>query len=589
MDPILLPMDNNINNEYLNEQLKLDNKERISSNDCYVNAYYVYLDTFYDSFLDKNGYYINEKKFYEMIDLPESISKNFLEYINYENNGMKRKKKFIESFFILFGSYIIRDKEITIKYLFNVFKKNIDNTATLSNIQNIIKDMIIFILIKAKNYNMETFLTLKHRIFQIVNRTFKGKSTLKLENFQKILLRNPLCFRVIQFLFHCVSPVSYELIKYVNKFLIGNNFDTKEHLYKIEKQDKIYKNYLTDKFINLAEYYEENSSNFNHIDEISMQEDYSKKDNPNKYSFSGSKDIFNLFKNKGNDFDFRYSNRNYESKLNRNKINVKHFTLEKKKYLPENFLNINKYKVERMYETIEIFQNKIRFPNINVTKLDSIFLDCLSRIQKFNKNCKKILNCFYYSDLDFDDLKKVEANVKFSKEDKSFIRIINKNIFFYLLKDTDEQIDSTNLRNLIILKNIKKFTIKQSNGYYYVSMKIEDHVCHNFVFFNFEQLYQFYFILKNNGIFDKILDKNILKETLEFKEIYEIIFDKDSILKKMIKNYQDNSLRSVCKSLIINFLDDTCVLSRGNLEKLIYFERIIELSDFKKVLITLRN
>ena len=41
-------------------------------------------------------------------------------------------------------------------------------------------------------------------------------------------------------------------------------------------------------------------------------------------------------------------------------------------------------------DSLEIFQNKIRFPKINVANLDSILLDNLTRIQKINKNSKQI-------------------------------------------------------------------------------------------------------------------------------------------------------------------------------------------------------
>jgi len=558
-----------------------------SSNLSYVNAYYVYLDLFYDNFLDKNGYSINDKRFYEMLELPESLAKNFLNFINYDNHRLKRKKSFIECFFILFSSYIIKDKEVTIKYLFNMFKKDNENTVSLMGILNIIKDILIYFLIKAKNSNIEIFLTLKYRIFLILHKCFHGKSTLKLEDFKKYLLRDPLSFNLIQFLFHCVSPISYELIKFINKFLIGNRLDNKENLYKIEKNLKVYANYLPEKFKLIADYYEEGEYNFNFIDEITLQEDFTRKDHPNKYRFNGSKEIFNIFRGKHRDYNFFFSD--YDSKIKKVYHDVKHFDLEKKKYLPENFKNINKFKVEKMYETIEIFQNKIRFPKINVANLDSILLDNLTRIQKINKNSKKIITCFYFSNFEFEDFKEIEKNVKFSVEDRSYLRIINKNIFFYLLKDIDEHVESSNLRNLIILKSIKKFSIKKSNDYFYVSLKIEENNCHNFVFFNFEEMYKFYFILKNNGIIDKFEEKNTLKEIMEYKEYYEITNDKEEILKKMIKAYQDNSMRSICKSLIINFLDDSCTLSRANIDKLIYFERIIELSDFKKVLITLQN
>ena len=126
-----------------------------SSNLSYVNAYYVYLDLFYDNFLDKNGYSINDKRFYEMLELPESLAKNFLNFINYDNHRLKRKKSFIECFFILFSSYIIKDKEVTIKYLFNMFKKDNENTVSLMGILNIIKDILIYFLIKAKNLDMD--------------------------------------------------------------------------------------------------------------------------------------------------------------------------------------------------------------------------------------------------------------------------------------------------------------------------------------------------------------------------------------------------------------------------------------------------
>jgi hypothetical protein len=558
-----------------------------STNLSYVNAYYVYLDLFYDAFLEKNSYSINDKRFYEMLELPESLAKNFLSFINNENHRVKRKKIFLECFFILFNSYIIKDKEQTIKYLFNMFKKDNENTVSLMGILNIIKDIIIYILIKAKNYNLETFLTLKYRIYLILHRCFHGKSSLKIEDFQKYLLRNPLGFRIIQILFHCVSPINYELIKFINKFLIGNKLDNKENLFKIESDSKVYANYLPEKFKFISDYYEEGEYNFNFIDEITLQEDFNRKDYPNRYKFNGSKEIFNLFRGKNRDYNFYYSE--YDTKLKKVEPELIYYELEKKKYLPENFKKINSFKVEKMYETIEIFQNKIRFTKLNVTKLDSIILDNLTRIQKINKNSKKIITCFYYSNFEFEDFKEIENNVKFSIEDKSYIRVFNKSIFFYILKDIDERVEDCNLRNLIILKNVKRFSIKKSNEYFYVSLKYEENNCHNFVFFNFEEMFKFYFILKNNAIIEKFEEKNTLKEILDYKEYYEILNEKEGILKKMVKAYEDNSLRSVYKSLIINFLDDTCTLSMGNIDKLIYFERIIELSDFKKVLLTLQN
>lgn len=387
-----------------------------------VNAFYYYLDYKFETLLDKEKNKILESKFNEFINLPRIISKNMLHYINKPEKKTKRKKFFVEICFLLFSSSTIKNKESLIYYIYFIFKSKKEEKLSIEKIIFMSNSLILTLLSKIEEKNYIIIFTLLLRINEILKHCFLEKSKISSYEFYTCMTNNPLSLEILEILFLCCSPINYNLIRIIKKFINEDNFNLTKNFYKLktEKQKKI------------KESDDNDNDNDNEINKIKLQ-----KINEKEKDESFLSKMLNASEEEKT-FDENYTEELIENETSINLMLYKHRLSPQKNIL--NTKNLDAFLNTKVSGNLKFFHNS--------SSGNEVILENEARIFSFKLFSKEI--SFTNSQMEFFEISNKKYEHKFEdidkylyNTDKDFIELLNEKIDF-------SQVNKFSLRKLLL-------------------------------------------------------------------------------------------------------------------------------------------
>jgi hypothetical protein len=335
-----------------------------------LNAFYYYLDYKFESLLDEEKNRIQESKFDEFLNfnLPKIIAKNMLNYINKPDNKIKRKKYFIEMCFLLFSPSTVekRDKEKLIYYIYYIFNFNKNKNKSKKDdlsIEKIIlmtNSLLLTLLNRINETNYIIILTFLLRINEILKHCFLEKTNICAYEFCTCIKNNPLSLEIFEILFLCASPINYNLIGIIKRFLNEDDFNLKKNFYKLDpNKNKDRKKKMDIKRNNFSlNFFNKNNNNNN---KESTEDIYSKlvNDNYNDKILEERDEPFLIkvlnFSEEEKTFDENYTDELSENDTNIDKLIYKHRLSTEKNVL--NTKNLNNFLNTKVSGNLKFFRN----------------------------------------------------------------------------------------------------------------------------------------------------------------------------------------------------------------------------------------
>lgn len=508
-----------------------------ASSNTHINAYYYYLDIKYETLLDKEKNKLSESKFNEFINQPAIFTKSMFNNIIDERDDekLKEKKNFIETCFLFFSPFAQKfEKSLHLK-IFNIFKSKKDEKLSLERMILIIDSILLKLLSKVNEKNPETIFMLLLRINEILKYCFLEKSYLCSLEFENCLANNPVSKEIIEFIILCASPINNEFIKIIKKFISEDNFNLVKNHYKLENEKEKRILFLEKMLISSEEdrtFYEQ------HTDEVQEWED-SVELKIYKYRLSTQKNVLNTknlqrFLNQKISGNLRFfhgentrNDRNFDSDIrffgfhriyrisNLSSVDIDYYRLESKKKYEYKFEDIDKYLVSSENESLNLFDEKIKFPNINKKCLKSLLLELLFKLNeiKVNEDFDNEFICEYYT-IKNPDEDLTEENYEFY-----CVKIIDEIILFFKNEKKEKNIKASKLIKILMVEELEIFGAKEEKFVTFKNKKNEE--IHKFKFEEEKTISRFIEVFNNQSLKKTKIDRKILYKNSRLKYIFE--------------------------------------------------------------------